>query len=138
MEQKQKDSTRLITPGGAGLAVVCFFLPWVRACGQDLSGAQIASNGSHELWLILVAAIVIIGGFFIFDRQNNFKKMKPIVLVCAILSLLIMLLKLIQIKKEGGNIIEIQYGSVGTVIGFIASLFGLKFLKDSISDIKDK
>jgi ribosomal protein L40E/uncharacterized protein (DUF983 family) len=131
MEQKEKDSKRFITPAGAGLAAICFFLPWVRACGQDISGAQIANHGESALWLVLIAAIAIVGGFFIYEGQNNLKKLKPLAVVGALLSLLILLIKYAQVKGE----VEIQYGAVGTLIGFIASLFGLQFLEDSVPNI---
>lgn len=38
--EDKKDSKRFISPGGAGLAAICFFLPWLRGCGQDISGAN--------------------------------------------------------------------------------------------------
>ncbi len=120
MEQKEKDSKRFISPGGAGLAAICFSLPWFRGCGQDISGAQIASNGGHEFWLILIAAVAIVGGFFVFDGQNNLKKLKPFALVGAILALLIMVLKFIQVKQDAGDMIEILPGSVGTILGLLA------------------
>jgi hypothetical protein len=130
MEQKEKDNKRFITPGGAGLAAICFFLPWVRACGQDVSGIQIANNGESVFWLVLIAAIVIVGGFFMFDGQNNLKKLKPIAIGGAVLSLLILFIKYSQFKNKGG-IFEIQYGSIGTLLGFAASLFGIQFLEDT-------
>mgnify|MGYP001576453708 FL=1 len=131
MEQKEKDSKRLITPAGAGLAAICFFLPWVRACGQDISGVQIANNGESALWFVFIAAIAIVVGFFIYDGQNNLKKLKPLAGVSALISLLILLIKYVQVKGEVG----IQYGAVGTLIGFITTLFGLQFLEDSVPDI---
>jgi hypothetical protein len=136
MEQKPKDSRRYITPSGAGLAAICFFLPWFRACGQDVSGSQIASNGESLLWLVLIAAIAIVGGFFMYDEQNNLKKLKPIVIGGAILSLLILLIKYAQLRNQGNGmfegVFELRYGSFGSLIGFIATLFGLQFLEDSI------
>ena len=128
MEQKEKDSKRFITPAGAGLAAICFFLPWIRACGQDITGVQIANHGESVLWLVLIAAIAIVGGFFIYEGQNNLKKLKPLAVVGALLSLLILLIKYAQVKGE----VEIQYGAVGTLIGFVSSLFGLQFLEDTV------
>jgi|GEM_PF-912316 len=128
MEQKEKDSKRLITPAGAGLAAIAFFLPWVRACGQDISAAQIANNGSEVLWLILIAAVAIVVAFFANDGKNNLKKIKPVVAIGAILSLSIMLIKYMQAKDAG---IQIRFGAIFAVIGFMASLFGMEFLEDT-------
>lgn len=132
MHQNEKDSKRFLTPGGAGLAAICFFLPWIRACGQDFSGSQIASKGSAELWLILIAAIAILGSFFVFDGQNNLRKIKPVVIAGAIVSLLIILIKIAQLQKQGSGMFEIQFGLYGTCLGFISSLFGIPFLEDTV------
>ena len=134
MEQKEKDSKRFITPAGAGIVAICFFLPWVRLGVQGFyhydSGLQIAnmSNSCLMFWLILIAAIAIVVAFFVFEGQNNLKKMKPIVLVGAILSILIMVIGNQQ-QIGCSRLSEIQYGSVGTLIGFIISVFGLQFLR---------
>ncbi len=131
MEKKEKDSKRFISPAGAGLAVIMFFLPWVKACGGNLSGADIARI-NNEFWLILISAIAIVGAFFYFDNQNKLSKLKPIVVVGALLSLGIILFKFAKVKSEG--MIEIQYGVVLTVIGFVVSLFGITSLEDHESE----
>lgn len=139
MKHKEKGSKRFITPGGAGLAAICFFLPWLRACGQDLSGKQIASQSESALWFILIASVAIIVGFFVFEGQNNLTKLKPIVLLGAIVSLLIMLAKYVQFtQKEASGVFEIQYGAIGTIIGFVASLVGVQFLEDDITTVVAK
>jgi len=133
MDQKQKDGKRFITPSGAGLAAICFFMPWMRACGQDVSGFQIANGGESALWLVLIAAIAIVVGFFIYDGQNKLKDLKPIVIVGAGVSLLILLFKYSEFNKQGGGMFEMKFGSVGTILGFGASLFGLLFLEDTVT-----
>ncbi len=138
MEQKQKDNKRFISPGGAGLAAICFFLPWLKACGQDVSGIQIANQGESALWLVLLSAIAIVVAFFIYDGQNNLKKLKPIVISGAGISLLILLLKYSSLKKQAGGMggmFEIEFGSIGTVLGFIASLVGIQFLEETIPNV---
>lgn len=132
MEQKEKDNKRFTTPGGAGLAAICFFLPWIRACGQDISGSQIASNGEALLWLVLIAAIVIVFGFVVYEGQDNLEKLKPFVLGGAILSLIILVIEYVKVSEQGSGMFEVRYGSVGTLLGFIASLFGLKYLEGSV------
>lgn len=138
MAQKEKDNKRFITPSGAGLAAICFFLPWIRACGQDISGVQIANNGESALWLVFLAAVAVVVAFFIYDGQNNLKKLKPLAIGSVALSFLILLIKYAQIRKQGGGMFEIQYGSIGTFLGFVASLIGLQYLEDTIAPPANK
>ncbi|MCX5829258.1 MAG: zinc ribbon domain-containing protein [Deltaproteobacteria bacterium] len=132
MKKTEKDGRRFITPSGALLMAVCFFLPWVRACGVEVSGADIASKGDTPiLWLILAVSVITIGVFFIFDGQNKLNKIKPIVIIGSIISLLIIIIKYFQLKNsEIGAAFTFMYGFVGTVFGSIISLIGASFLQD--------
>lgn len=134
MKQKGKDNKRFITPSGAGLAAICFFLPWIRACGRDMSGVQIANNGESALWLVLLAAIAIVVVFFVYDSRNNLRKLKPIAICGAGLSLLILIIKYAQIKNRSGDMVEVEFGAVGTLLGLVAALFGIQFLGETVTE----
>ncbi len=60
---------KFLSPGGAGLVIICFFLPWVKfKCAADdashnMSGFDLA-NHANMIWLVLIAAVFIIGVFF--------------------------------------------------------------------------
>jgi hypothetical protein len=135
MEQKEKDGKRFITPGGAGLAAICFFLPWLRACGQEFSGAQVASQGGSDLWLILIAALVVVVVFFMFDGQNKLSKVKPIAIIAAVLALGDMLLRFQKLKEIGAGVDDLRIGAWGTIIGFVASVIGVQFLEDEVPQV---
>lgn len=88
--------------------------------------------------MILIAAIVVVAAFFVFDGQNKLKKLKPIVLVSAILGLLLMLLEFARLKDQACGMFEIRYGAVGIIVGFIASLIGIQFLADESVSTNEK
>ena len=61
------------------ILVVGFFLPWVKACGADFTGLDIATNkygnveGAQLYWLVLIAALIAIGvvGFELLLRRAS-------------------------------------------------------------------
>jgi hypothetical protein len=58
------------------LVILAFFLPWVRACGADLSGLDLATNkiGNVEdpwaFWLTLLAGLICLA-LTVFSRPKN-------------------------------------------------------------------
>ncbi|MBS3919498.1 MAG: zinc-ribbon domain-containing protein [Deltaproteobacteria bacterium] len=134
--KEEKDNKRFITPGGAGLAAICFFLPWVRACGVEISGFQIANEGGDwVVWVILIVAIVILGCFFWFGEEKT-DILKPIVVLGGLLGLAILVIRFVQFLQECKVMYEIRYGAIGTLIGFILSIFGLQFIEDSVPKVE--
>lgn len=136
MEQKEKDNRRFFTPSGAGIAFICFFLPWFKACGSYLSGIDLASKGMGEFWIALIAAIAIIILFFYFESINKLSKAKVFTALASIISILIILVRAIDTtsSKNSFGMVELQAGLVGTIIGFIISLIGVAFLIDYSPD----
>jgi hypothetical protein len=75
--------TRSPQAGHIGIAitglilVLGFFLPWVKACGADFTGLDIATNkygnveGAQLYWLVLIAALIAVGvvGFELLLRR---------------------------------------------------------------------
>jgi Co/Zn/Cd efflux system component len=124
---------------GAILAAICFFLPWVKF---SCSGIEKTASGSELggiLWLVLLAALVVVGAFFFFRNQGQIQKSKPIILVSSIVALAVMIVRYIIFmsgeKTQFGTIrpqdigLSFQFGAIGTLIGFIVALFGTTFLK---------
>jgi len=113
----------LILIGGL-IIVVCFFLPWVKACGVKVSGYQLASDedvGDPIFWLVFISGICIVGAFFIA------KKPKPIVIMSAIIGALIMLVKFFSLitRGEGRELgLSLETGGYGTIIGLLLAFIG--------------
>lgn len=131
MEHKQKDKKRFISPAGAGLAAICFFLPWFRGCDEDLSGAQIAYNGEYEVWLVLAYSLAIVIGFVVYEKRNELLKFKPIAFALVLSSNLLIVIKMIEKKFYDIMEMDILYGSVGALVSALVSLGGLYYWKET-------
>lgn len=127
MSEKQESGSNFITPGGAGIAAICFFMPWVKACGQSVSGAQMGGI----FWVVFLAAVAIVGAFFFFRSQNEVEKTKPVAIVGSLLGIGILLWKYSEARKQLGGMIDFEFGSIGTVVGLVASLLGATFLEST-------
>jgi TRAP-type uncharacterized transport system fused permease subunit len=128
-----------LTPAGAVIALICFFLPWVKfSCSgieQTVSGFQIGG----ELWIVFAAAFIILFVFYFFRNQKQLNKARPVVILSAVVGLAVLLFKFLKFatpqKTEFGTMtpkdmgLSIQFGAIGTVIGLILALIGSSFLK---------
>jgi uncharacterized membrane protein len=126
----------LLTPTGAGIAAVCFFLPWVQfSCGgysRRVSGADIA-GGDSSLWIVFGAAVVIIGAYLVFKAQRRVAASRPITILSSLAGAALLIFKGIEFSQPQqtmfGRIspqdlgLSIQPGALGTLAGF-----GLAFL----------
>jgi hypothetical protein len=126
------------SPAGAAIAAICFFLPWAKfSCGGMHDTASGADLGGI-LWIVFIAAIASLGAFFYFRSQNQTEKAKPIILWSSLGALAILVIRYIMFmsgeKTEYGTIrpkdigFSIQFGAIGTLIGFVVALFGTRFL----------
>ncbi|MGB8658188.1 MAG: zinc ribbon domain-containing protein [Candidatus Zixiibacteriota bacterium] len=128
-----------LSPAGAVIALICFFLPWVKfSCSgieQTVSGSQIGG----ELWIIFAASVIILVVFYLFRNQKQLDKACPVVILSSLAGLAVLLFKFLKFatpqKTEFGTItlkdigLSIQFGAVGTVIGLLMALIGSGFLK---------
>jgi hypothetical protein len=131
----------LLTPAGAALALICFFLPWAKiecmGVSKNISGSEIGG----AVWLVFAAALAVLAAFYYFRSINNIEKSKPIIAVAAIVALVVMAWKYVSllqgIKTEMGTItakdlnMKIGIGAIGSSLGFLLVLFGLSSLVNS-------
>jgi len=116
---------KVLLPAGGIIILICFFLPWVRACDIDISGLQLAADedmGDPILWLIPIAGIAVLGSYFLLRH-----KAAIIGIIASVAGLLILLWKIL-VPVSRGELQElgarIQIGGIGTILGFILSLIG--------------
>jgi hypothetical protein len=131
-----------LTPSGAGLAAICFFMPWVRfdcmGAQKTLSGADLA-NREAVFWLALAAAVAILAAVFYFRSQGALEKARPVVWIASLAGMGLLLVKYFSFsggeKTPFGSItpkdigLSIQPGAVGVLIGFALALIGVGGLK---------
>ena len=137
-EQQQHDDKKSLVPAGTGIALICFFLPWIKySCGgikTTMSGNDIGGI----IWLVFIAALVIFISFFYSKNSGKLKALKPIAFWGSIGALVIILIKYIDFKNgihtELGDLrpedigFTIEYGGYGTLLGFVLSLIGSSYL----------
>ncbi|NIM96067.1 MAG: hypothetical protein GTO18_20390 [Anaerolineales bacterium] len=126
----------------AGFVItIAFFLPWVRACGTDLSGVDLATNstgqveGSWVYWLTLLAGLFCIALFFLVETKDSLQRIRAA--AARFFAGLIGFLPILNIwlnVQERGAIFEVLYGGwitalayLGVFISFFVDLVGTTY-----------
>lgn len=131
---KQK-SLELISPAGAGIVLICFFLPWLRvSCGTKKVILRGADMGG-ALYVILGAAVVMIAAFAIYKYLGQAHKSRFVFLWASLLAIGTIVYEYISVMLDpkipfyipGRMIgIELKIGAFGTILGlFLAALGGI-------------
>ncbi len=135
--KKLKELSIFLTPSGAGIAIICFFLPWVRvSCGTvtvEASGARIGGI----FWAVLAVAIIIFVSFFYFWKKRDMITMRLAALIGGLFSLAVMIYRFIDAFGGSASDIKIsdlgatvRYGAWGEFFGFIMAMLGTVFMLD--------
>lgn len=144
-----KKSLFMATPAGGILALICFFLPWIKIdCTEETfwgttigevttaTGFEIATKQQVNLiTATLIAAVVITGvSLYMLKEQTPWKSRLP-VLISSGIGLGCLLIEYIHlntgIDTPLGKItlkdlkVTFQIGAFGTIIGFILSIIGV-------------
>ena len=118
-----------LSPVGGALAAICFFLPWVKVeCAPSASsGADIGGI----VWLVLIAALVIIGSFFFYKNQNQLEQSKKIIRLSSWSAFAVLIIRYITFASSdyGKMGFTLQFGVFGTIIGFIGALVGTNYIE---------
>ncbi len=124
-EQEGKSYISLI---GGAVALFSFFAPWVGCDDQTISGYDLGD----DKWFAFVAAGVIIGAFFFFLNAKKLEKAKPFILISSIFGIVYMLYLFIEMQgNEFAKHLEVKWGGITTVGGFILGLVGVQFLESA-------
>jgi hypothetical protein len=123
-----------LTPAGAVMAIVCFFLPWVRvSCApgvrKSFSGAQLGG----PFWLVLAAAVIVLAAFLFFHARRRLEWARPIILLASLAALAVIVIKSIEyahghptpvgsIKPDPG--LRTKFGGAGTLLGHALAIVG--------------
>ena len=133
----REDKRAFFTPSGAILALICFFLPWVRLSCVGVERNYSGADEGGILWLVFAAALVILAAFYYFRSMDRLYQAKPFVIIGAAIALLVILIKYISftqgIDTGYGKInysdlgLTLQFGGMATIIGYILALAGVAF-----------
>jgi hypothetical protein len=137
MKRRSTLARLLLSPAGAILTLVCFFLPWGRfSCmgvNQSMSGAQLGG----EVWLVFFSALVVLAaGVAFLLRSWNSAWLATV--LGSVLGLLVLGAKVISVlrgvRTPWGRIrpqdigVDPHVGGVGTVLGLLLALGGALLL----------
>lgn len=140
-----KKRSIFLTPAGAGIAIISFFLPWVRvSCGTVTVEASGASVGGI-FWAVFAVAVAIFLAFFYFWKIRQLLKIRLAVIIGAVFSLTVLLYRFfdafggepsdIKFSDLGG---ALRYGAVGEFVGMLAAISGMLFIEHPTSDKRRK
>lgn len=115
--------SRLALIGGL-IIVVCFFLPWTKACGVKLSGYELARDsmiGDPVFWAVLASGLLIAGGVLMAKRPTL------VVILSTLAGAAVLLFKLIVplLRGQGRQLdLSLDVGGYGTILGYILAFIG--------------
>ena len=132
MKNNDEDSKKLLTPTGAIIAVIFFFLPWLKTSCGTVSGADIA-KADELIWLVFISALLIVIIYFGYNNIKRLSKAVPFVLLLSAIGLGIIFIKGADLAKQlpRRSGLTVGIGLIGTIIGFILAIIGVAFFKDS-------
>ncbi len=115
--------SRVALVGGL-IIVVCFFLPWTKACGVKLSGYELARDsmfGDPIFWVVLASGLLIAGGVL------SAKRPTALVVLSTLTGAAVLLFKLIVplLRGQGKEVdLSLDVGGYGTILGYILAFIG--------------
>jgi len=144
---KKNDLKMFLSPSGAIIALLCFFLPWIQlSCAGKTFHISGASLGGI-FWLLPILAGVMVGVFIFYYRQRQAEKSKIIIIACSIAALIIFVFNCIRLAHAPRPLLglvkpsmvgfKIHVGGIGLVLGFILAMVGTKFLKRRETDFEN-
>ena len=126
----------LLTPAGAAIALISFFLPWIKI---SCMGTSIYSGYDFGgiFWTIFASAAAILAGFFILSYYRSLKLLRTLVSFCILCAFAVVFyacitmaggkrILLVKIGPDDVNL-RLHVGSYGTIFGFLLSFVGSLF-----------
>ncbi len=114
-----------ITPAGAGIAIICFFLPWLRvSCLRDLefTGLEIAQLKGAYWWVLIGEVAVVV--LWTLGRLRLLRRPALYVAAAAAIPLAIIFAPALRGERTRGLDLDLRIGAYGTILGLTAALLG--------------
>jgi len=132
-----------ISPAGAGIILICFFLPWLKvSCG----GKNVILSGSNIggiFWLIFGLAVVALVISIIFRQEIKIRLVKSTLLACSFVSAAIILYKYIAVAVDPdipfyvpSSMVhfELKPGAIGIMLGLLMIFSGAPLIGEAKSE----
>jgi hypothetical protein len=137
--QSRKPKPReIISPAGAGIVIICFFLPWMRvSCGTKKMLLR-GSDMGGALYVVLIAAVAMIVAFGIYKFLGQPHKARYIFLGASLLAIGTIVYEYVSVALDPkipfyipGKMIgfELKIGAFGTILGLILAGLGWLLLR---------
>lgn len=129
-----------LTPAGAALILVSFFLPWARcSCAPGVAKSVTGACLGGLLWAIPIGAAGMLVAFALLYRARRWGWLRQVVALATLTGLGALLVRSIQlsagtstpfgrITPEDLNA-KTQFGAFGTVVGYLAAVAGVTELR---------
>jgi hypothetical protein len=123
-----------LTPAGAAIAFISFFLPWIQiSCLGTSSYSGMDFGGIY--WIVLVMSLTILGAFFLLRKLQRIKWLKLVTIGATVIAWGVIIYGCIAIA--GGKKIlffrlgpdsvhlKIHMGGYGTLLGYLLAILGV-------------
>ena len=132
--------TQFITPLGGIVALICFFLPWVKIGGRRISGTFSGLMCAHSRPLVAIAFVacllIICSSFYMVIRRTPWKS-RMLILINSIIGLAGLWSEYLTYVKLTETFIgmaekiqlTLRFGVWGTVIGLVVAVVGVFLTK---------
>lgn len=155
MAQEKSTLSHFLTPAGAFIAILAFFLPWVRmSCAGQMykaTGFQMAKS-DNLYWVVFAGAVLILLAYFYLRSRWDLGKVKKIVVGSALAGLGILLYKYFDFKSSMDSLenfsgtqgfqglqsqagaqdlqFTLQIGAYACLAGFVLAGLGVLFMRE--------
>ncbi|MCX6830892.1 MAG: hypothetical protein NT028_02015, partial [candidate division Zixibacteria bacterium] len=135
MDNKDADNRLIfLTPAGAAIAFISFFLPWIQiSCLGKSSYSGMDFGGIY--WIVLLMSLAIFGAFFLLRKLKRLALLKLVTIAATIIASGVIIYGCITIA--GGKRVlffrlgpdsvhlKIHMGGYGTLLGYLLAILGV-------------
>jgi hypothetical protein len=144
MKGTNSDNRRiLLTPAGAAIAFICFFLPWIQiSCLGRSTYSGMDFGGIY--WIVLLMSLLIFAAYFILRRMKRLDLLGLVTVAATLIAWGVIIYgaytvsggkKILFVRLGPDDVhLKIHVGGYGTFLGYAMALFGVTWRKRKRSE----
>lgn len=124
----------LLTPAGATIALISFFLPWIQiSCLGKSSYSGMDFGGIY--WVVPLMTIVILGCFFLLRKRQRLDLLKPVTIAATVIACGVIIYgcfavaggkKILVVRLGPDDVhLKVHVGAYGTLLGYLMAVLGV-------------